>query len=142
MIKSPLTPRLQFGPPKRQRASAGMIPLIDIAFFLLIFFMVAGSIQQFEIIEIDPPQAQAGRMLDEGQLTILLGKYDEIVMDDLLLDMNELTQRLKAKLAVNPNRVVTVKADGAVPAVRLIAIIDQVKHAGGKEITIATDGGR
>lgn len=139
-MKTPFESSINFGTPKRKRPGDGIIPLIDIAFFLLIFFMVAGTVQQFEIIEIEPPMAQSGEMLDEGHITILLGKYDEIVLDDLLLSMDELAVRLKTKFVMNPDRVVTIKADAKVPAVRLIELMDQVKLAGGKEITIATEG--
>ena len=139
-MKAQFDSQLEFERPRRLRRVAGIIPLIDIAFFLLIFFMVAGTIKQFEIIDIQPPEAQSGEMLDEGHITILIGKHDEIVMDDLLLSPDELSDRLKKTLKMHPHKVITLKADAAVPAAKLINIMDRVQMVGGKQVTIATDG--
>ena len=100
--------------------------------------MVAGTIEQFEIIDIEPPKAVSGEMLDKGQIIILLGAHGEIIMDDALLSMEVLTSQLKVKLLQNPNRIVTIKADGSIAAATLVEVMDGVQLAGGKEVTIAT----
>ena len=139
-MKPAFTSHINFARRTKKRSLAGMIPLIDIAFFLLIFFMVAGTIEQFEIIDVNPPEAQSGKMLDEGHATILLGRYDEIVMDDLLLSPEELSIRLKTAFTMHPGKVITIKADATVRAVKIIDIMDRVQIAGGKQVTIATEG--
>lgn len=139
-MEAPFESHIEFERMKRPRRAASIIPLVDIAFFLLIFFMVAGTIEQFEIIDIAPPEAKSGEMVDEGHITILVGKHDEIVMDDLLLTPDEMGQRLQTTLQAHPDKVITLKADALVPAVQLIAIMDRVQMAGGKQVTIATNG--
>jgi biopolymer transport protein ExbD len=41
-------------------------------------------------------------------------------------------------LKANPNKVITVKADAAVPANRVIDLMDDIKKAGGKNLSIVT----
>ncbi len=135
---------VDFSGARKPRRGLGIIPLVDVAFFLLIFFMVAGTVNQFEIIEINPPVATSGELLDEGHIVILLGTRDEIVMDDALVTPEELSVSLTEQLRLNPDKVITLKADGAMKAVKMIEIMDRIKAAGGKQITIATEdaGGR
>ncbi|MDE3060027.1 MAG: biopolymer transporter ExbD [Pseudomonadota bacterium] len=122
----------------RKRIEISLIPLIDVSMFLLIFFMVAGSIEKFEIIPIDPPVAQSGKLMDEGHVEVLLGSHDEIIVDDEIVPMEEMQKRLALQLEANPNRVVTVRADATVPANRMIELMDAIKAAGGRNLSVVT----
>ena len=122
----------------RKRINISLIPLIDVSMFLLIFFMVAGSIEKFEIVPIDPPVAQSGKQMDEGHITILLGSHDEIIVGDDMINLGDMQKMLAPDLQANPNKVVTVKADATVPANRVIDVMDAVKAAGGKNLSIVT----
>nr|AEQ20345.1 biopolymer transport protein ExbD/TolR [uncultured bacterium CSL1] len=115
-----------------------LIPLIDVSMFLLIYFMLAGTVEKFEILPIDPPLAESGKMMDEGHLTIMLGTHDEIIVGDELVEYGHLQAALKDQLQPNPNKVVTLKADARVPAGRVIDIMDQIKIAGGQNLSLAT----
>ncbi len=129
---------LDFERTRKKPFVANIIPLIDIALFLLIFFMVAGTVEKFEIIPIEVPEARSGKLIDEGHIVILIGTRDEIVMDDELITSEELVARLKPQLEGNPNRVVTVKADANIPAVKMIAVMDYIKLAGGRNLSLVT----
>ncbi len=123
---------------RKKPTMANIVPLIDVALFLLIFFMVAGSVEKFEIIPIEVPEAKSGKLIDEGHVVILIGTRDEIVIDDELITIEELTPRLKDQLQANPNKVITVKADAHIPAVRMIAVMDRIKLAGGRNLSLVT----
>src|SRR5579885_3186019 len=99
---------LDFPRVKKKPRPIGLIPLVDVAMFLLIFFMVAGTIQKFEVLPIDPPVADSGKLMDEGHIMILLGSHDEVVIDDELTDMDHLQQYVSTKLSANPNKIITV----------------------------------
>lgn len=129
---------LEFERSRRTPKAANIVPLIDVALFLLIFFMVAGTIEKFEIIPIQVPEAQSSKLIDEGHIVILIGTRDEIVMDDELIRMEELLPKLKPQLEGNPNKVVTLKADAEIPAVKMIAVMDAIKLAGGHNLSLVT----
>ncbi|MGE0754153.1 MAG: ExbD/TolR family protein [Alphaproteobacteria bacterium] len=122
----------------KKRPVISLIPLIDVSIFLLIFFMVSGSIEKFEIIPVDPPLAKSGKLVDEGHVQILLGKYDEVILEDDIIEVSEMQARLAEDLKLNPNKVITVKADASVPANRVIDVMDAIKAAGGKNLSIVT----
>ncbi len=129
---------MNFARNERKRISISMIPLIDVSIFLLIFFMLAGSIEKFEIIPVEPPIAQSGKLVDEGHVSIILGKYDEIILNEEIIPMEEMQAILAPDLKANPNKVVTVKADADVPANRVIDVMDAIKAAGGRNLSVVT----
>ena len=106
--------------------------------FLLIFFMVAGTVEKFEPIPIEPPVSQNGKLMDEGHETILLGNHDEIILRDEMVSIAEMQKILSPELTANPAKVVTIKADATVPANRMIDVMDAIKAAGGKNLSILT----
>ncbi|MDX1975737.1 MAG: biopolymer transporter ExbD [Rickettsiales bacterium] len=129
---------MEFERTRRKTITISLIPLIDVSVFLLIFFMLAGAIKKFEVVPIDPPVAQSGKLMSEGHMVVLLGRHDEIIVDEEIITMQKMQAKLAADLKANPNKVITVKADAAVPANRVIDIMDAIKIAGGKNISIVT----
>jgi len=129
---------MEFERTRRKKIEISLIPLIDVSMFLLIFFMVAGSIEKFEIIPVDPPVAQSGKLMDEGHVVILLGRHGEIIVGDDIVPMEEMQKMLAPDLRANPNKVVTIKADATVPANRMIEVMDAIKAAGGKNLSVVT----
>lgn len=129
---------MEFQRTRQKKLEISLIPMIDVSMFLLIFFMVAGSIEKFEIIPVDPPVAQSGKLMDEGHVQILLGRHEEIIVDDEIVPMEEMQKRLAEDLKANPNKVVTIKADATVSANRTIEVMDAIKAAGGRNLSVVT----
>jgi biopolymer transport protein ExbD len=129
---------MEFERTRRKVIEISLIPLIDVSMFLLIFFMLAGSIERFEIIPVDPPVAQSGKLMDEGHVVIMLGRHEEIIVGDEIVPMEEMVKILTPELQANPNKVVTVKADATVSANRMIEVMDAIKAAGGRNLSVVT----
>lgn len=129
---------MEFERTRVRRREVGLIALIDVAMFLLIFFLVAGTIEKFDIIPVTPPKAESGKLVDEGHLVILLGTHDEIVAEDELVSIDRMADIVRERISGNPNKVITLKADANIPAVRMIEVMDRIKQSGGKNLSIAT----
>ncbi len=129
---------MEFERTPKKKIEISLIPLIDVSMFLLIFFMLAGSIEKFEIIPVDPPVAQSGKLMDEGHVVILLGRHEEIIVGDEIVPMGEMQRMLSEDLQANPNKVVTIKADATVSANRMIEVMDAIKAAGGRNLSVVT----
>lgn len=115
------------------------IPLISIMFVLILFFMIAGHLEKIQIIEVDLPMADSGQMIDEGPIEIMLGKYDEVIINDEMHDMNGVLAELKQQLANNPERVITIKADAALEANKLVDVMQFIRDAGGVNLSLITE---
>lgn len=118
--------------------AVSLIAMINVVFLLLIFFLVAGTVQKFDIIPIEVPVAESGRKLDEGQVVIVLGRYEEVLIEDELVAMESFVPTLSAYLADNPGKIISLKADSRLPASRLLMVMDKIKEAGGRNLSLVT----
>ncbi len=115
-----------------------LIPLINVVFLLLIFFLVAGTVEKFDIVQVELPEAMSGQVLDEGHISIILGQHDEILINEELVRFVDVKAVLMEQLSLNKERIITVKADSRLSADRMIAIMDVVKEAGGRNLSLVT----
>ena len=116
----------------------GLIPMINIVLLLLVFFLVAGSIEKFDVLPIEVPVAKNGKMLADGQIMILLGSQKEIIVNDEFVASSAFMQTIKDHLQENHNKIISLKADEHLPATYMISIMNQIKEAGGTNISLIT----
>lgn len=117
-----------------------MVAMVDVVLMILIFFLMAGSFQAFDVIDVTPPVASSGKALSQGPIVVLLGRYDEIVINDDPQSLNEVQATLRKLLKDNPKRIVTIKADARMNAERMIALMDEIKQAGAINVSLVTIG--
>ncbi len=123
---------------KQLNREINLVPLINVIFMLLIFFLMAGSIQKFEIIQVDLPIADSGKVLDEGHIVIVLGKYNEVLLNDELIDLADLQPRAKKLLINNPRKIISLKADANLEAKRVIDVMNILREVGGENLSLVT----
>lgn len=115
-----------------------LVPLINVVFLLLIFFLVAGTVEKVDVIDVELPEAESGEVIEEGPIEILLGRYNEVIANDVPLELEGIEAWLKPKLENAPERVITIKADARLEAARMIELLDSLKKAGAKQISLTT----
>lgn len=123
---------------KQRKSEIPVLPMVNVVFLLLVFFLVSGTIQKVEIVPIDPPEAESGKVLDEGHIVIVLGKYDEIILNDEMVQEDDIVDLVAKQLKDHPSKIITIKADQKLPASRLIRMMDYVKAAGGQNLSLVT----
>lgn len=132
---------MEFARTTRKLRAISMVSLIDIVFTIILFFLVAGHLEKFSIVPIDLPHAASGQHLDEGPVVVLLGKYGEVIMNDEMYEGAKIAERLQAELKVNPERVITIKADAHLEANQLVDFLEKIREAGGKNLSLVTQSG-
>jgi len=115
-----------------------LIPLINVIFLLLIYFLVVGAIERFDILEVAPPIAESSEELDQGSLVIILGRNNEVIVNDDWVGMDAVEERVQHFLSFDKERIVTVKADSKLEAQKLVRLIETIRKSGAKRITLAT----
>lgn len=137
---------MRFTQPRQPRdLEDALIPLINVVFLMLIFFMLAGQIHAPDALPVDPPVSEQGQSEVPGAILVLLDAHGraalggEVVADEVLAA--RIDQRLEVwrdqtpRTAGRPETaatppVVTVKADAAVRHARLRRLLDQLRAAG------------
>ncbi|MFZ4541671.1 MAG: ExbD/TolR family protein [Rickettsiales bacterium] len=130
---------MEFNRTTRKLRAISMVSLIDIVFTIILFFLVAGHLEKFSIIDVQLPHADSGQRLEEGPIVVVLGKYGETIINDELFETNSISAQLAKEFAVNPERVITIKADAKMDANKLVDFLELVRTAGGKNISLETD---
>lgn len=123
---------------KQSTREPGMLPMINVVLLLLTFFLVAGSVEKFEVLHVDLPVAKNGKSLADGQVVIVLGPQREILVNDEFVAPTVFQNTIQEQLQGNPDRVITLRADQHLPATFMIYIMNQIKAAGGTNISLVT----
>lgn len=126
---------------RRRIRPINMISLIDIIFTVILFFIIAGHMEKSSIIPIDLPKADSGQRLEEGPILVLLGNLGEVIVNDEFYTPDQVHAELVREFAVNPERIITIKADALMEANKLVDFLEEIRRAGGKNLSLVTQSG-
>lgn len=132
---------MEFKRNTRKLRALSMISLIDIVFTIILFFLVAGHMEKYSVVAVDLPHADSGQKLDQGPIVVTLGKYGEVAINEVLFEGAGIGKELKRQFAINPERIISIKADMHLEANKLVDFLETVRTSGGKNLSIATDAG-
>lgn len=123
---------------KQMTREISMIPLINLVFLLLIFFLVSGTIEKFDIIPLEIPVADSGKILDEGHIVVVLGQYDEVILNDELIALDQLAPKVTEMLESNPRKIISLRADARLEASKMVRVMEMLRKAGGNNLSLIT----
>ncbi|WP_421846505.1 ExbD/TolR family protein [Marinomonas sp.] len=119
-----------------------MVPLINVVFLMLVFFMVAGQIQKADPIPVMPPQSiNDNRAATDPNIEIVLGSDSSLYVDDKLFVVDDVQAYLEQQFASAADKDgfwIQIKADGAISLEKLRPIFNQVRLAGLTKVSLAT----
>ncbi len=111
-----------------------MIPLINVVFLMLIFFMIAGQISKSDPLETMPPESVNDQRLSDNESIDLLVSLDgRIYINDQPVTEEKLTEQLsqRADAAEDINQLtVRIKVDADLPVSELKPLLSRVREAG------------
>jgi len=113
-----------------------ILPLINVVFLLLIFFMIAGSLSVAEPFEVEPPESQSKGAADPDGITLLMSADGRLALDGEPLPEPELLARVETRLAEAPGTRITLKADGEAPANRMVRFTQALYEVGVEKLEL------
>ena len=131
-----------YKPREPQAQDNSMIPLINVVFLMLAFFMIAGQIQRSDAIRMDPPESLSRSAQGEYTATLLITARQSLYLNDTPLRLEQLTGETRRLLetAADPQSVrVLVKADASLPATELRLILARLRAGGLLRVSLATE---
>lgn len=122
-------------------ASINLTPMIDVVFLLVIFFMVGSEFSEAESrIEVNVPnisEMQAiTRIPDERVVGISIEGL--ITLDDQIVSIQELTDRLRVDHANYPDLRVAVRGEASGSLQQTVEVLHAVRSSGVEKIGIST----
>ena len=117
-----------------------IVPMIDIIFFLLVFFMM-NSLQTIaqKALSVQLPQATTASAPAQLPVVLTLDAEGHITIDNVPMSIDAAEAMVKERIAQNPNASVILQADKRSAHGQVVAIMDMLKQAGVKRLAIAAE---
>lgn len=119
-----------------------IIPMIDIIFFLLVFFMMSMlTMVTQHTIALNLPKTQTAQMDTTETIPVSVNRSGEIFLEKQTVTLEVLAAQLKARKAKDPTKTLTVvlRGDQEAPYGRVIEVMDTIKTSGLTKVSIATE---
>lgn len=130
--------RRRHGRQSRVSGDEGVLPLINVVFMLLVFFLLAGTLTSAEMLEIDPTASRSLADPGDQDFVILIGAGGELAVGDALVSADALAGLLSARIAEVPATPVWIKADAGADALVLVDVLDAARSAGLDDVRLLT----
>ena len=117
-----------------------IIPMIDIIFFLLVFFMLSTlyMVEQ-KTIPVNLPQAAAAQTDLKRNVTVSITAEGKIVFEQEEIPLQLLQKRARIELAKEGELIVAIHSDKKVEYGKVVAVLDELKLAGVQRIAMAAE---
>ena len=129
---------------KKKSGSDSTIPtssMADIAFLLLIFFMVTTVFRKERNRDIEWTSAEATEKIDEKRKNILhiwIQRDGAVWINDVLTPFEDISETVRPLYAENRELVVAIRGDSEVPYMQINTITEELQAAGAVRVTFAT----
>ena len=98
MLISPMNPKIS-KIHNKPLEMVNLIPMINLIFLLLIFFMLTGVVSRKDSNEITRPESEFGRQveIENGNIVFTINKENEIFYEDKKLNIEEISNFIESK---------------------------------------------
>ena len=126
-----------------QEVRIEVIPLIDVIFCILTFFILAAlSFSRQQAINLDLPKASTGKPQMREMLVVSLDNIGQVYIEKELVTRNQLYQALKNYELLNPNGTIVLNASRDASYNEVIQVLDMLRQVGGDRVALATLPGK
>jgi len=114
-------------------------PLLDLAFVLLIIFMITTPLLENSMNLVIPSSGEKNPRIDSSLVqTISIDRTETIKLNNRIVDPETLTAQLTEMKRSNPDLAVVIRPDRELPVQKLISLMDTLQRAEISKVGIAT----
>ena len=129
---------MRFQSPRPRSDEERILPLINVVFLLLIFFMLAGRLAATDPFPVKPPASASDGEAGVRDLVVLVAADGRVAVDGEPVAPEALGDVLTARLARDGATRVQLKGDARAEAVHVVAIMEQLRDAGVERLRLLT----
>jgi biopolymer transport protein ExbD len=120
-----------------QPIDLNVIPLIDVVFFLLIFYVISTSFMQESAVSIKRPTSSQATSVKSGFVPVAIVKSGAIQVGPQVVDLTQVQSTVAAALTAGNSTAVLVIPDREVPTGLLLKVMDACSAAGAATVDVA-----
>ncbi|MEX2409064.1 MAG: biopolymer transporter ExbD, partial [Rhodovibrionaceae bacterium] len=115
-----------------------ILPLINVVFLLLIFFMLAGRLAATDPFQVAPPSSGSEGRVAERELLILLAPDGRLALDGEVMEREALRAAVAIRMTAESAPRVQLKADNQVAADAVLSVMELLRESGVERLTLLT----
>ncbi len=113
--------------------------MADIAFLLIVFFMVTTIFKLEQGLAITLPRSEAGEKIPREKIAhVWIDKRGTILIDDLIVSLNDVEPIITAKIRENPALIISFNTDDAAQYKVVSQTMEQLKRANALRVSFTT----
>ncbi len=114
-------------------------PLLDLAFVLLIIFMITTPLLESSMNLVIPSSGATNPTTNSSQVqTVSIDRTEMIRFNNQVVDLETLTTQLTQLKDANPDVAIVIRPDRELPVQKLITLMDALRRAQITKVGIAT----
>lgn len=114
-------------------------PLLDLAFVLLIIFMITTPLLESSMNLVIPSSGATAPPINSSQVqTLSIDRSEALRFNNQVVDLETLTTQLIQLKQANPDVAIVIRPDRELPVQKLIALMDTLRRAQITKVGIAT----
>ncbi len=118
-------------------------PLLDLAFVLLIIFMITTPLLESSMNLVIPSSGTKNPPINTSQVqTVSIDRTDVIRFNNQTMNLESLTTQLVQLKQAKPDIAIVIRPDHDLPVQKLIGVMDALQRAGVTKVGIATKAER
>lgn len=122
-------------PVQRQHPET-IVALIDVVFFLLVFFMLIGRLDASAPFAVVPPVGVTGIDLPAGGITVAIGPDGALAMDGVAMDRDGLGRAIVTRLAATPDVLIRINADATTDLAHVLPVVSALEQLGARDVAL------
>lgn len=129
---------MEFNRAKRVNHGINMVPLINIVFLLLIFFMLSTTLVAPDKFPIQTPESENSREQKDTGVTITILKDGKLYLEDKITSLEAISDRFNESVAKRQKLNVLIRADANSKTENVILVLHKARTAGIENVALAT----
>ena len=113
-----------------------IVALIDVVFFLLVFFMLIGRMDATAPFMVIPPIASTASPMPGGGATVSVGAAGDLALNGTEVDADALREGMADLLAATPALLVRINAHQDAELRRILPLVAQIEGMGARDVVL------
>jgi biopolymer transport protein ExbD len=110
--------------------------LIDVVFFLLVFFMLIGRMDATAPFDVTPPTAGTGADMPSGGVTLSVSATGQLALDGVLVPRTDIAGALTPTLQADPDTLVRVNAHRDTELRHVLPLVGEIEALGARDVVL------
>lgn len=121
----------------RRNSNIDISPMMDMAFILLIFFIVTSTFTRETGIDVSKPKASTAKELSKESVLIGITRQGTVHINETQVNLPSLQTILRQMMAETPDRPVIIVSDRDAPSGRIVDVLDECNLAHVRKVSIS-----